>query len=297
MLVALLLAWALVAQAADDGGTVAELRDTPPRLYGWQLGDRFEREVVLELHAPYRLDQASLPAAGRLTHWLEIAAPRIEASESAGRRRYRITLSYQLMNISPEYPDIALPELLLRFDDGRDQRQVLVPGARLRVGTLTDFDPADLGPLTLRPAQAPPQLALPSTRLALAGGVLTAALIGLAWLRWGVGAGKRRRPFLALDRQLAAREAGPWATAEYLEILRAVHRAFDTTAGHTVFEITLERFFSEHGAYAALEREIHAFFRHSAAQFFRAGDASPAYPPAELRRLVAACARLERAGA
>ncbi|MGE3775192.1 MAG: hypothetical protein AB7I32_19880 [Gammaproteobacteria bacterium] len=281
---------AFVPRVDADGSAIAELTVTPPRAYGWRIGDRLQRDIVLRLHAPYRFDAGSLPAAGRHTHWLALAPPRIDERRGTGLNEYRIRLDYQLVNVSPDHPDIALPELLLRFGDGKETQQALIPASRLRVGTITDFEAQG----ELRPAQPPLPLPLPTQRLAAAAGVLVAALAGLAWLRWGGAYGRRSRPFMALKRRLAMRREAAWEADAYAEALRAVHRAFDTTAGRTVFGETLAGFLAEHARYVVVEGDIREFFRRSATHFYRPAAAAPAYTRAELFAFVARCADIER---
>jgi len=280
--------------AAADGSAIDELTVDSPRAFGWRIGDRFERDIVLRLHAPYRFDRDSLPAAGRLTHWLALSPPRVDERRGVGVNEYRIRLAYRFVNVSPDHPDIALPELLLRMSDGKDTQQALIPASRLRVGTITDFKTRDLGPQDLRPARPPPLLPYPTRRIAAAGGGLAVALAGLAWLRWGGAFGARRRPFTALTRRFAAGRAAAWEATAYAEALREIHRAFNATAGRAVFDGTLDDFFAEHARYAALERDIREFFQRSTAYFYRGTDDAPAYARGDLLAFVAACADIER---
>ena len=280
------------AALATDGTAVAGLEVRAPRAFGYLIGDRFERDIKLSLNAPYRLQRDSLPRAGRLTPWLALEPPRVDEQRAGATTATRIRLRYQLVSVSPEFTDIALPEVLLKLSDGTQTQQLLIPASRLRVGTITDFDGTDL-----KPAQPPAPLPAPRGRVAAWAALLLAALAGLAWQRWRADPTRGHRPFAALTRRLASRHGGVWQEDTYADALRAIHRAFDTTAGHTVFGESLDGFLADHARFEPLAADIHEFFRRSNAHFYRDLGETPgaAYSRDELRVFVGACAAAERA--
>ncbi len=281
LLLASLPAWARSA--------IETLDYTPPRAFGWRIGDRFERDILLRLHAPYRLVPDSLPPAGRHTHWLALTRPPVEERSTGGITEYRVRLRYQIVNVTPDVPEVTLPAVTLRMEGEGETQQALIRASRLRIGPITDFTGSDL-----RPAQPPAALPVRNGPLLAWCALLGTALLGLAWLRWGNALAGGARPFARLQRQLARAPLATWTDEAYGDALRAVHRAFDTTAGRTLFGDSLDGFFTEAPRFAALGADIRDFFRRSNAHFYRDGDAVPAYTHAELLRLVSACAERER---
>jgi len=280
----LLLPWLSHARSAID-----TLEVTAPRAYGWHIGDRFERRIVLRLHAPFRLVADSLPTAGRHTPWLALERPDIDEDTAGAVTTYRVRLRYQLVSISPDFPDIALPEVLFRMSDGQETQQALIPASRLRVGPITDFAGHDL-----RPPQAPAPLPGATGRLVAWGALLGLALTGLAWLRWGQAFGARARPFAQLDRRFGAAGDPAWQGDAYRDALRAIHHAFNATAGRTVFGDTLEAFLADVPRFAPGRAEIHEYFERSGAWFYREANDVPMYSRAELTAFIRRCADLER---
>jgi len=283
-------AWLLFTAApAPAQSAIESLEHTPPRAFGWRIGDRFHRDFVLRLRAPWRLLIEDLPRPGRHTHWLALAPARVEEHTAGSSIEYRVRLSYQLVGVSPDFSDIALPEIMLRMSDGQETQQAMIPASRLRVGTITDFEGHDL-----RPAQGPALLHRSALHTAAWGAVLALALTCLAWLRWGDRFGRRRRPFLELARRLAAQGDGDWQADAYRDALRAVHTAINETAGHVVFAESLDAFLVGHPRFASLAPELHEYFRRSNAYFYHPADVAPWYSRTELSALIGRCAALER---
>lgn len=282
-------AWLLLAaQPLQAQSAIESLEHVPPRSFGWHIGDRFERDIVLRLHPPWRLDTDSLPPPGQHTHWLVLAPASVVERAAGGSTEYRVRLSYQLLGVSPDFEDIALPEVMLRMSDGKDTQQAMIPASRLRVGTITDFEGHDL-----RPDRAPALLPQSPLRVDAWGGALALALTSLAWLQWGYRLGGRRRPFRGLARRLAV-HGDAWSANAYGDALRAVHGAINETAGQVVFTESLAAFLAAHPRYAGLGPDLREFFARSNAHFYRAAEeAAPAYSPAELRAFVGRCAAVE----
>ena len=88
----------------------------------------------------------------------------------------------------------------------------------------------------------------------------------------------------------------PVGDAPRAESLRAVHQAFNQTAGRTVFLESLEDFFTEHPRFVSERAAINAFFSHSRAVFFgdRTAPGQHPFTRAQLLTLCAACRDIER---
>ena len=72
--------WSALASALTEPA-IKRLEVVTPRPFGYVIGDTFEHRIELEVASPYRLDQDTLPRAGRLNRWLELRPPIV--------RRYR----------------------------------------------------------------------------------------------------------------------------------------------------------------------------------------------------------------
>jgi mxaA protein len=121
----------------------------------------------------------------------------------------------------------------------------------------------------------------------LASAGLVACLVAwagwLAWRRWHDG---RTQPFASALRTLARserRQADDW---------RALHEAFDRTAGQVLLASTLPRLFERAPQFEPFRHRIEAFYAQSAARFF--GDAPPSSDQASPFALCRDLRRIER---
>ncbi len=277
--------------AAGSDERVIDLLDIQqPRTFGYQIGDKFHRTIELQLRAPYRLARKSLPTAGRLTEWLASETPEVVEHTVAQATRYHIDLTYQVVNISPDETDIAVPHLDLLYSDGRETLKALVPATRITVTVLRRSDQQ-----TLQPDQVPLPIVTRRWPLALYGSIVMVALSGLAWLQWGLPSRSHARPFRVACRQLRQLRGREWDEDSYHKALQAIHEAFNATAGKTLFADRLTAFFAEHRKFAALQRPISDFFMHSRQFFFNADGAAPAlyYSQAELLAFAERCCDVE----
>ncbi len=278
--------YTLVAEIA-----VERLDIDQPRLFGYRIGDKFERSIVLRLRKPYQLKTDSLPESGRLTEWLAIESPRIDQKNMAGATEYHIQLTYQIVNINPEVRDIAIPHQDLLYIAGSETSAVLVPATRVNVSVLRDPTKKDL-----QPDRAPLLLQQRYFTMAVFGTLLLCALIGLVALYWGLPFVSKDHPFAEAYRSLRKLRRRTWDDDSYRESLQNVHRAFNETTGKTVFAEGLGGFFNDHRQYAPLELSIEDYFARSRKYFFEGAedDQSTRYSLAELLALVRSCRKVER---
>jgi mxaA protein len=253
-----------------------------PRPFGWVVGDVLTQRVLLAV-AGQAFEPAALPAPSRLGVWFERRVARIDRAPD-GRRWLEV--DYQLVNAPPSRAIVRLPAWDLA---GR------VPGATLHVAAW----PVSVSALTVqattgtaawqvRPDRAPPPIPVRAIRRrfllssAALAGCLAAWMAWFAWRSWRAAA---TQPFAAALRELRGLdEAHPAAW-------RALHGAFDRTAGEVLREATLARLFQRAPHLAPLQARIRRFYALSASRFF--GAAAPADPP-PLTPLCVALRRLER---
>jgi len=290
-LMLLCLALAQLAAARADERIIEQLDIEQPRSFGYHIGDRFSRVVQLALRQPYTLHGEALPTAGRFSEWLALETPRVTSERHADITRYEIRFDYQVVNVGSEAASIAVPHHELVYSNGRETLKALIPATRVKIAPLRDS--ADT---RLQEDQAPARLHFDATVLWSCAATLTLCVLALAILEGGLPAWRRARPFAVARRAVRAARRRGWREEDYDLALRAVHRAFNETAGRTVFADTLRDFFTEHAPFMALSTPVTEFYVRSRSYFYAAdGDApAPRYTARELATLVRRCHAIER---
>ncbi|CAN5315273.1 hypothetical protein BH24PSE2_BH24PSE2_00160 [soil metagenome] len=296
--VAVILALPLAWPAAPRAQAILDVEVVEPRTFGYVIGDAPSREVHLRLSAGYRLDEASLPEAGRLNRWLELAPPEIREHSIGKGRRYRLIFTYRIVNAPRQLETITLPQLDLRFTDDTQPVTALVPALRITVAPITPgAGPAWSGLPSLQPDRAPAPIPV-EARLRRFGWVV-AGLLGLL----GTAAARRwimpllvsgKLPFAAAARALQRSQRGNVTPADYAAGLRIVHRAVNETAGRAVFAPDLDEFFAAHPRYAHLRAEFVEVFTASQKVFFAGAGIPPDLSWSALLALCRRCSRIER---
>lgn len=278
---ALLAAATAMAQAPlpapDDGSAPPATRVEQPRAYGYLVGDVLEQKAELAVDGR-PVEVLDLPRRDKVGVWLSRRGSRIE-SRADGTRW--LVVDYQIVNASKDVDVIALPKLHLRT---RDEKIFLdVPEWPISVGAITPNAVRNQGGLLpLQPDRAAPQVAtnVIRHRLRQCLALLAATLAAWAgWWRWREWRASEAQPFARARRELRTHVAGSPAA------WRALHQAFDATAGRVLQPATLPLLFERAPQFAPLRAEIERFYADSAALFF--GGAAP---PAE--GLPALCAKL-----
>lgn len=269
-----------------------------PRPFGYVIGDVLERAITAEVADRYVLERASLPRSGRLDAWLESWPPSIAASTWLGRTHYRIKLAYQIVGSSERVTTIALPEVRLVFTgDGASISETL-PDWPITAGPLTPTHVLGRASLEeIRPDRAPARISTrpPAVRLALYATTAGLLLLYLGYRRFGLSWPGRPGPFARALRDVRSLALGEHGAPTHRTALRRVHRAFDETAGRTLFAGELSGFFESHPRFTGVRDAIERFFETSRQEFFddgRAGDTNLT----ELVALCRECRRRERGG-
>ena len=298
MAIALLLLSAVAQSAAAE---VRSVHTIEPRAFGYFLGDTLERIVEIETGPEDEIVPASLPRTGPSNYWLELRGIEQSVARHGDGRLHTLKLTYQTFYapIDPRKQTIPATEITIRGPNGNET--ATVPPFTFLMSPLREIFPEKSGETSdtfLRPDFAP--------ELRRSGNLRTAALIAaalsavlllllardLAW--WPF----RRRPARPFSR--AVREIGH-ALAKggvdgYRAALLALHRAFDTAAGHRLLAADLEGFFAAHPEHGETRALVERFFASSRAVFF--GDAQRqgeiGLPPSDLKQLAATLARQER---
>lgn len=296
-----LLSLVVLAQGAVAGVRAIHVED--PRPFGYFLGDTLVRTIEIETGADDEIVPASLPRTGPSNYWLELRSLDLTSSRHGDARRHRLTLTYQTFYapIDPKKVTIPPTEVTVRGPDGSET--ATLPPFTFLTSPIREIFPEKSGETaeTFLRSDSPPPLRKSGTlRTAalIAAGLSGLLLVLLARdLAWWPFDRRPARPFSRAVRDVARSLAAGSNGEGYRRALLALHRAFDTAAGHRLLASDLDSFLAAHPEHTETRAEVERFFAASRAVFF--GDAQRegeiGLPPTELRQLAATLARQERA--
>ncbi|WP_292457176.1 hypothetical protein [Methylibium sp.] len=247
-----------------------------PRTYGYQVGDTATRQIVIELPRRLRLDEESLPTIGRHGPALALRSLQRESDTNTTGTRLTLWLEYQVFAAPVAARVYELPALRLRFDGTPRAEDLFVESWPVAVAPLVpEQAPQRRGLGDLQPDTAPvlrdtgPERLLITGCASLAlslGSYLAFVYFGLPWLS------ARQRPFTRAYRRLRAGRKAPASKLGWQDACRAIHAAFNETAGQVVFADTVDGFVHRVPRFAPLREDIRDFFMRSQATFFQNGS-------------------------
>jgi mxaA protein len=269
-----------------------------PRAFGHFIGDRVTRHIDITVPEPFALAGDRLPQRARLSKWVELDDVAVRASRRSNATRYLIELTYQIVD-SPTQPELAaIPSVGLRFVGGGRSFEQAIDAWPLAIAPLAP-DETRAGLEAMRPARAPVPIdaAAGRVRLLLFGAAAAVLFVYLALVQVVLPRLKARRgPFAAAHRTLCLLAASAPSVVRHQAALRAVHRAFDRTAGFGVFAPRLEEFWALHPEFLAAREPARIFFESSRQAFFGPGGGAANAPLEGLLALTALCMAIERRG-
>lgn len=248
---------------------VAQLHVENPRSFGHFLGDVVARRVEFSLLRPDALAQDKLPAASRVSGYLELTQVVVHSTESAQSTHYAVDFIYQIIN-SPVQPQVIfIPAMTLRVGGGGRWADAQVDEWPLSVAPVSAGGIRD-GMPSMRPARPPQLIATEAARRRLlASAALALVLLGyLAWQRWGSRRRVSQRPFAAAHREVRTLAKQPFTIERQHAALRALHRAFDNAMGVRVFAEQLDDFIDRCPHFAEVRIAAVGFFDASRSVFF-----------------------------
>lgn len=265
--------WFVSAGLARADSGIHDFQVTDPRPFGYVIGDVLERRVSLEVAKPLLLQSGKLPKVGRSNAWLELRELKSSRNDDLNAVRYELVFAYQLLNSPEEIKTLELPKIMLHFagEDKTFERQV--PEFLFTVAPITPVEPLARAGLDILRHDRPP-VPVPTAAheivlaICLASTVL--ALFYLAILRFGLP-WQRSRPFARAYRQVRKLANKPGGEQSFREALQRLHRAFDQTAGKTLFAEQLDAFFMERPDFGGLKSATEQFFELSHREFFGEG--------------------------
>lgn len=260
------VAMASGAAAAADATAVVE----QPRSFGHVVGDVLTQRVLLD--GDRQPLPANLPAPQRLSAWIERRPARTERGTD-GRRW--LVVDYQLVNAPRSLATVRIPAWRLAGDAARPA--LLVPAWPIGVSPIIASATPGTSAWELRPDRPAPAVATGPLRLRLMLASIALAVCLAAWVGWWAWRHWRdamTQPFASACRVLGRHDDPGGAS------WRAMHEAFDRTAGEVLRASTLQRLFERAPQFAPFRGRIEDFYAQSAARFF--GAAGAAAPPRAL---------------
>ncbi len=271
-------AWAIDSQDLPDikEGFVTIKTVEPKKLVGYTVGDVIEREVVLNIKAPYQLIETSLPIPGYEKRYrgqligIELKSIQHEKEVSDGSTRHAIKLAYQVFTNNVVAKNASLgPEYLhlINTTNKKDLVKYRIPSLDIAISPIAIFGQVKIennmstffGPFKISSD-------LEQQRLKIAIAILALSLLGLlyilgkhAWLpRMGGSFAKTYRKIRKVpDSQTGLQQA-----------VTDMHHAFNHSAGITVFNHNVDEFIARKPNFAPIKTEILQFFALSRQVYF-----------------------------
>jgi mxaA protein len=268
------------AQSLSDRNQVVATPGAGPRRLGYVVGDVIDRRVVVSAPTGYVLERPSLPKLGPENVWLALIQTSVR-DRGTTPMSYEIDLRYQLINAPTEVRSLSLPAFHVRFAPAQP-REPGSPVPAVSTGAAIEERTVRIAPIL--PAHVPvsaallrpdrPPRALSSSAALFAAVVSTVLAVGIVAALIAQPIFRRRNgPFARAHRRLRrtvrrAQRTGAAPARVYPSALRIVHRAFDQTAGWSLFPDRVSDFLAQWRQFADLRGGIERFLEMSQREFF-----------------------------
>lgn len=257
-------------------GIVSMTTTDPVQRVGYTIGDVVEREVTLDIKAPYKLIETSLPIVGYEKRYrgqvIGIELKNIEHSkkEHKDHTTHTIKLAYQIFTsdvvaknktLGPEYLS------LINTKNSKDLVKYRIPFLSISVSPLAIFGQVKvennmspfLGPLLMSDEKERLWLKLSLGLMIISLLVLIYILGQRAWLpRMGGNFAKAYRNI----------KKTPDTEAGLKQAISRVHQSFNQSANISVFNDNLDEFLKLQPNFVAIKSEIQQFFGLSRQVYF-----------------------------
>lgn len=284
-----------VSSATALAQTIPYSMESPlPPEQSKSLGQRFYREIQLQITKPYDLDKHSLPQAQRIGLYLQQQPVQVHWNWQSGWRAYTLRIPYQVISQSAKKAFAFVPPFVFELSDGQQNYPVVLEPFSVNIDAGPSLaDRAAGTALPLAAAQPPPAqqtmhvliATMTSTALLLLLCLmyLWRTLLGPAWQRYNL-------PFSRAHRAIRRLPADAEATRRFI----IAHRAFNACAGHTVLSCDLPHFLATQPQFHAHAAAMAEFFQRSDLQLYTRN------PPADSRQHITAllkhCSKAEATG-
>lgn len=255
------------AKVAPGEPAQISARTDDPRPFGYTIGDELSRRVEIDAPSGFKIQSDSLPRPGRVDAWLELRAINATEKSLGGNRLHTLDLRYQILNSPEKVKTHSLPNLLITLNNNNFLKAVEIAEAPFTISPITPAFVLARDGLEEMRADKPAHLINASAhywRLGLAALALAAALLSLIYIKWGMPfLRKHNGPFAR-----ARRDINKMNETDTSAAFRRLHRAFDETAGVSIFPQHLTEFFTRHPAFSDVQSDTQEFFAQSRQAFF-----------------------------
>lgn len=271
-----------------------------PRAFAYHIGDTLQRSIRLQLRKPYQLETELLPKRKRMGRWVLVISSSYRTVEHEAFTQYDIDLQYQIVNMIPELKEVILPRHYLVYKNSDEENSANPEGKLSRL----EIPPYKIGVSSVisqegEPIQVdkkPGLLNQTFNSILLYASLLIVTLICLALLLWGLPFNSRIQPFAEALQSLKAIKNQLLDEQGYENALKIIHKAFNVTAGKTLFIENIDNFLELYPRYSPLHSDIVHFFDQSNQYFYKGQDAtqisSKRLPP--LIEFVKSCHNIEQ---
>lgn len=242
-----------------------------PHSNGYQLGDRFEHILLVEMRRPYNLVADSLPAAGRVSAYIDLQDITVKKNRKFASTVYKIILRYQVINYDDGLVGTNVPPAIVTFATDIDVYPVVIERWGLTLSPFLLKEPRNDG-------------AMPSlenltdvTRIPLLGRVLACMALlvcGVVLLLPAIRntlinplKQKRNQPFIQAHRKITILTRDN-TLSSFESALRCLHDAFNKKLGRTVLSDDIDLFVNHFPKYGDSRKDIERFFSLSDQHFF-----------------------------
>lgn len=268
--------------------TVALQQTEWPRNFGYRIGDTVPVKLTLKVEPGWTPDRDGLPEPGQGDRQFELRSlDVVDAPERCARCRV-YTLEWQLMKSVRAPQTLRLSPISLRFRKDNAVAEIKLPAFDLSTAPLLHWASKKDIVTSVHPGYRATEYDSrePLVRALAWGLAATVLLLGGLWIAGHFGT-QRARPFARAWRTVRAlRDSGDEEALR--QAFRAMHRACNETAGHTVFASTLPDFLADHPAFADRADALAAAFAASRACFYGLPADRTHATPAALLPLLAA---------
>jgi mxaA protein len=234
----------------------------PSQSSGVRIGDVLERQIEVQVSAPYQISRQALPLKGTVRDGIELSDIQVNDLKDGEVPGYLIKLRYRVFANTHVPTLMALPAEAFALTGGEKALSIKLPSWQFWFSPLV---PADIKNVKeqLIPQFKPTlvDVAPHQQRLAV---LLSMLIIGLAGLLY-INADSRWLPFMngAFARAHRKLKKLPRTQTSEKEALLQLHQAFNSINGANLFEGDIAGFLSKHPQFNKLKNEIEQFFQRS----------------------------------
>lgn len=256
------------------GASIYELRiQNPKKQAAYVVGDTFTRTFELDLKAPYKLAQSSIPAKASTAKGIELSSVKINEKQSSKVNHYQVELQYQIFTSGATVKKLEIAKYPLKISGAGKSYIITVPAWKFRVSPLATHNETYLE--EDMSAYRGPMLVNAGIAKLLLGtflGITLIAALGLIYINedraWFPGMGgpfaMSYRKIMSLESNGAAdsnNASGPQNMRLIQQATTNIHHAFNQTYGENLFAADIDHFLEKHPSFASIKHEIIHFFK------------------------------------